>query len=358
MKRFLFPLLISLFVCLGCSDDDNEKNKEIEVADKKELNQKVYADAPSGEVTFTAENTWEARVFKSPTVKASNENEVTWIKLNEYSGKPGTFTLKITLETNYTGENRSAVIEIICGDDKITVTVTQDAKTEKGEIPEEPEEPNPDKPYITKINGVAVHYDENNHVIGYGDEMYLKADWTVKGGQIGGGGSLIYMDKGKESYSYDVGEYVKEIRYYPDIMGSPKYFIATYNWDSEGNMISITGDQIGVSRQGYLRTTFEYTDKEYALGNLDVSLLLSGNEYFVGPILSAFDNNLNKRTKKLVSKARQLEEVGDKYNATITFRYVFNENGYITEVYSTRQYDYEASPGSERLVYSFEYESI
>jgi hypothetical protein len=51
------------------------------------------------------------------------------------SGSAGTYTVVITIETNYTGEKREATIEIICGTDKITVTVTQEGTTKGGEKP-------------------------------------------------------------------------------------------------------------------------------------------------------------------------------------------------------------------------------
>lgn len=49
------------------------------------------------------------------------------MRLDPDHGGAGSYTVNIILDPNYTGEARSAVITIICGDTQITVTVTQEA---------------------------------------------------------------------------------------------------------------------------------------------------------------------------------------------------------------------------------------
>lgn len=354
MKKILSVFLIGLLTFTSCSDDDG-KEREISVPNANELNQEVYADTPTGGVTFTAKSAWEAKITETTNLKSTKADSPSWIQLSQYSGEAGIYTLTIAIDTNYTGKERSAKIEIICGNDKITITITQGGETEEGKIPEEPS-PTPNKGYVSKINDTTIHYDENNKVIGLGDILYTDSDYTIKGSHLGGGGPLIYIDKGKTRYAYEVEEYVKEIRYHSDIYSS-YYYLSNYSWDLAGNLILIRGDQYGVSRGGdYLRTTFEYTDIEYTLGNLDITFLLATQEYHIGTEFAAFDNNIGKRSKYLISKARQLDEgSSDKYNATRTYRYVFNEDGYITEVYCTMKYDIEPTAWDEQLIYRIEY---
>jgi translation elongation factor P/translation initiation factor 5A len=80
-------------------------------------------------------------ITEKPAVRASS---VEWLRLlyegtEKYEGEAGTFTLTIEIDANYTGAARSATITITSGTDKITVTVTQDGKTEDGTIPDDPD---------------------------------------------------------------------------------------------------------------------------------------------------------------------------------------------------------------------------
>ncbi|GHT76482.1 hypothetical protein FACS189413_02360 [Bacteroidia bacterium] len=204
---------------------------------------------------------------------------------------------------------------------------------------------------VTKINGQTVYYNEDSDVTGVGNEMY--ADYGVV--KLMSDGELVYMEannwdgynhNGRYDYTF-VNNWVQEIRFDP--YGSDIYFISNYTWDANGNLSLIRGDQRGVSREGYLSTTFEYSDIEYTLGNIDIGFLLASGEYYTGAgIYPCFDSHIGKRSKHLIHKLIQDDEDGDKYDLTKTFRYEFNDAGYITAVYSTEY-------GQERLLYSFEY---
>ncbi len=143
--RFLrLALLLPALITVGCGEAGNDEgDKQIELPDKTEETQQAFADEETtGGFTFTAKQSWTATVTEGKATRAGN---VDWLRLlyegeEKYSGAAGTFTLVIELDENYSGKTRTATITISAGTSKITVTVTQDGKTEDGEIPEQ--EPN------------------------------------------------------------------------------------------------------------------------------------------------------------------------------------------------------------------------
>lgn len=97
-------------------------------------NQIVSADSEktSKGITFTSQGSWNAKVIDL-NLDRSSENEVSWIKLDKYSGGPGTFTLNVTIKENYTGKNRRAEIKITTGSSSISVIIEQTVINENGE---------------------------------------------------------------------------------------------------------------------------------------------------------------------------------------------------------------------------------
>ena len=114
-----------------------EKGGEnLTLSNSSELTQTAFAEEETtGKgFTFTAKSDWTASVKK---VSNQKSNGVSWLKLlykgaETYSGGAGTFTMTISLIPNYLGKTRTATIEIVSGDDKITITVTQSGTTKKG----------------------------------------------------------------------------------------------------------------------------------------------------------------------------------------------------------------------------------
>ncbi|MDR2882260.1 MAG: hypothetical protein LBU98_00545, partial [Alistipes sp.] len=112
---------------------------QIEVPDESELTQQAFADEQtSGGFTFVAKAAWTATVTESANTRAEG---ISWLRLlldgeETYSGAAGTFNLVIELDTNYTGDDRSATITITSGGTNITITVTQEGTTESGDTPE------------------------------------------------------------------------------------------------------------------------------------------------------------------------------------------------------------------------------
>lgn len=142
---FMF-LIIPAFILTGCNDDDDNGEKQIELPNQSEQIQQAYADdETTGGFTFTAKSAWTATVTETTSANRSamfvtKASSVSWLRLlyngeEKYNGEAGTFTLAIELETNYTGENRSATVVIESGGDKITITVTQEGTQEDGTKP-------------------------------------------------------------------------------------------------------------------------------------------------------------------------------------------------------------------------------
>ena len=139
--RFVVAIAIcsaALILSTACDNTDDEivKDADITVSNQNDLKQAAYADEPStgNGITFTAKDNWLANV------KANGGGNASWVKLTingveTYSGSAGTYNLVITVETNYTGAKREATVEIVCGTDRITVTVAQEGTTKGGDKP-------------------------------------------------------------------------------------------------------------------------------------------------------------------------------------------------------------------------------
>lgn len=146
-------LLLSAFIPAGC-DNDDDHDRQIEMPNQSEQIQMGYADdETTGGFTFTAKSAWTATVTEAATGPANRSemhetrsSSVSWLRLLyngevKYAGEAGTFTLVIELETNRTGQTRSATVTIESGGDKITVSVTQEGTNKDGTVPEEPKSP-------------------------------------------------------------------------------------------------------------------------------------------------------------------------------------------------------------------------
>ena len=107
---------------------------EITLPNSQESTQTAFADEKtSGNFSFTAKGSWTATIVES----AGNSGWVTLFRngVETNSGGAGTFTMAISLVPNYSGQPRSATIDIVSGNDKITITVTQSGTTAGGKVP-------------------------------------------------------------------------------------------------------------------------------------------------------------------------------------------------------------------------------
>lgn len=152
MKKLLF-LLITAFTIVAC-DKIGKAEGNIVVPNVAQLTQAAFADDNSGssEVSFATTGAWNSSIELSTKSTASQ-----WVSISPSSGdKAGPYAVKLSLKGNYTGANRAAVIKIMCNDQVIEISVTQDAKRKDGTTPdpdEEPEEPNEE---VTEIKSITL----------------------------------------------------------------------------------------------------------------------------------------------------------------------------------------------------------
>ncbi len=143
MKRFyrlLCTLLIAgAVVATACSENGtDDAPKEVEF-DSGTKDQTVYADTETetetaNDINFTAKAAWTATVTALQT-KAEGGSEVEWLTLDKYSGEAGKFSLKMSIQPNYTGKTRKAQIEIVCGDTSIRIIIEQKGTNKDGSKP-------------------------------------------------------------------------------------------------------------------------------------------------------------------------------------------------------------------------------
>lgn len=213
---------------------------------------------------------------------------------------------------------------------------------------------------VTRFNSDTVYYDKNGYVKGIGENMYTQDQgYAIKGGRpLNDPIPLVYVITPKNSrydYNYIENAYLTEVRYQPreDVN---LYYESTYTWEADGNLVSVVGDQVAVSRGDQLTTTLEYSDTEYTVGNVNLGLLLATLEYYMnGMPLAFFDNNAGNHCKKLISKSVQTDPQGGKYSVNRTFRYVMDAYGRVTAVYVTEKWLMEENARGEYLLFSFEY---
>ncbi|MDR0907275.1 MAG: leucine-rich repeat domain-containing protein [Rikenellaceae bacterium] len=130
MKKLLLLALSGLLamgVLSSCEKDVPTKALELTAG---ETTQSVFADQKKalGSVSFTTAGAWTSTI-------SGGTRAASWVAVTPSSGsKAGDYTIAITLEPNYTGSDRTAIITITCGDQTIPITVIQKAVTEAGEI--------------------------------------------------------------------------------------------------------------------------------------------------------------------------------------------------------------------------------
>jgi formylglycine-generating enzyme required for sulfatase activity len=187
MKNFNYLLLMFLlpaFILTGCNDNDDKDT--ITVTDKTELAQEAYADEEiGGTVTFTATASWTATVREETTTRAQG---IDWLELDKYQGQAGEFTITITLRPNYTGEKRTAKIDIQAGE-VVTITIVQRNVTKDGSVPKDP-----DAVYSITASGnehgsavadvETAKAGETVTLTATPDNGYVFKQWTVESGNV------------------------------------------------------------------------------------------------------------------------------------------------------------------------------
>ncbi len=157
MKRF-YRLLCALLVAgavvaTACSESRTEDTpRQAEVAfDSGTQDQTVYADTETANaINFTAKAAWTASVT-ALQAKAEGGSSVEWLTLDKYSGQAGSFSLKMNIKPNYTGESRKAQIGIVSGETSISTTIEQKGTNKDGTQPQDPDKPDDNPPSNIQI---------------------------------------------------------------------------------------------------------------------------------------------------------------------------------------------------------------
>lgn len=161
----------------SCSDSKDKDYSgdfgQIKVPDTSQLEQTVTADetqAAQG-VTFTTEGAWTSSIAETRAEAPD------WITISpDHGDAAGSYTIKITLDSNSSEETRTAKIVISCGTSKIEIKVTQEGTGESGGG-DEPSvrQPNGRLAKITlKTNGkadgvITIGYDTEGRIVSYKD---------------------------------------------------------------------------------------------------------------------------------------------------------------------------------------------
>lgn len=119
------------------------------------LEQTVGSETITAEgVSFTTTGAWTSQVVPVST-KAS---QPMWVSITpDHGDEAGTYTISINLEVNDTGEDRKADIIISCGEQTITISITQVATPE---VPSQGEEQTPEyKKFVSKLEWKFTDYD-------------------------------------------------------------------------------------------------------------------------------------------------------------------------------------------------------
>ena len=153
-KSFLLTTLCAIVVAtFSISCDDN--NSTIKDYDKEKLEITTYADDTevSGGFSFTATEAWTTVINYGETVRSGSND---WITLDPASGNAGEVTVNIILDENNTGEDRSATINIICGETTLTIELVQrSSENPSNDNTGTGDEPSTKQPQFT-INSILV----------------------------------------------------------------------------------------------------------------------------------------------------------------------------------------------------------
>jgi hypothetical protein len=319
MKRHFLVITAMLFsiASLVLTFSACKKDAAVTISDEKQLAQTLYADETTAEFTFTATGDWFA---------TDHGNNVLWMKkvlcngVETYSGSKGTYTFVVSLETNYAGAPRTVIFEIVSGNDKIAISITQLGTTKDGETPT----------YIALVSrilfyGVAPYdftYDTQNRVTSIsGSEssipitypsantmvaIFEGEEWIFTLNSDGHIVKMRYPDGYEQTYEYEYG-YLKK--------GEDVDWI----WEN-GNLVSVPWEGGG---ETYTYSTILSKETNIAPWTTPMLLICGHGEAFYRFFPSTY---FGKSSKYLVSSVTRDDNQRE-------YRYETNADGYVTKVY-------------------------
>ena len=158
VMKYCFAAVAALVMLVSCDQIiGGDGELIVDPVEDALLEQTVGSTALAAEgVTFTTTGAWTSQV-----VPATKGSQPMWVSITpDHGDEAGTYTITITLEANDTGEDRKADIIITCGEQKITISITQvateDVPSNGGEV-QTPEY----KKYVSKLELDYTGYDGN-----------------------------------------------------------------------------------------------------------------------------------------------------------------------------------------------------
>lgn len=137
MKTIFYIFSVTLLL-LGCSKNESENKNvdELSLSSGTRSSYTLYADQltlPSDEVIrFSARGKWNSKV-----VAENEETDVTWVEIAKKAGDPmDDYVLRVSFKPNYTEKERSASIQIRCGETSFSIDIVQKKETKEGTFPE------------------------------------------------------------------------------------------------------------------------------------------------------------------------------------------------------------------------------
>ena len=153
VMKYCFAALAALVMLASCDQIiGGDGELIIDPVEDALLEQTVgSADLTAEGVTFTTTGAWTSQVV--PSTKGS---QPMWVSISpDHGDEAGTYTITISLEANDTGEDRTADIIITCGNQKITISITQVATED---VPSDGGEEDNSKPQKKCVNSIDYRY--------------------------------------------------------------------------------------------------------------------------------------------------------------------------------------------------------
>ena len=153
VMKYCFAAVAALVMLASCDQIiGGDGELMIDPVEDALLEQTVGSTALAAEgVTFTTTGAWTSQVV--PSTKGS---QPMWVSISpDHGEEAGTYTITISLEANDTGEDRKAYIIITCGEQKITISITQVATED---VPSNGGEEDNSKPQPKCVNSIDYRY--------------------------------------------------------------------------------------------------------------------------------------------------------------------------------------------------------
>lgn len=154
--RYWLCAIAALAIFASCDDlIGGDGQLIIDPVEDAFLEQIVGSETISAEgVSFTTTGAWTSQVVPVST----KTSQPMWVSITpDHGDEAGTYTISINLEANDTGKDRKANIIISCGEQTITISITQVATPE---VPSQGEVPTPEyKKYVSKLEWKFTDYD-------------------------------------------------------------------------------------------------------------------------------------------------------------------------------------------------------